>query len=314
MICRFALSIAMAMGLAVCGAAQGQSNSEIYARACREAVGPIPEFSCADGVSVPVTVDGAPVSAPKPGMDCDRPALLNNGEGSDGQCVPNSRILSLSTTRLQAAVMCRQKRIRSADSMEFDEIDVIAHNPATGATCWFQAGGPSGLVNGARAPSPTGATGGGYWRAPEAVAQEGCGRCHDSGPFMFSPFVGQVWRVMPSDPFGPYYHVDPASFGFAVWPTEQLAPRDNACLGCHRIGTGETCRSLTQWMTGRAIPEAADAWARRYPGSHAMPPGLDVTQATWANVYAQAVDELLSCCRKPDQAACNREKAEKRAD
>jgi len=35
--------------------------------------------------------------------------------------------------------MCRQKRIRAAGSLQYDELDIVAHNPMSGATCWFQA-------------------------------------------------------------------------------------------------------------------------------------------------------------------------------
>src|SRR5215472_12868337 len=187
------LALILATIHAVCPA-RAQSPTEAYADACRKAIAPIPAFSCADGAIVPITVDGKPAEA-KPGLECDRPALLDNGPKSDGQCVPNTRILSLSTQSAQVAVMCRQKHIRSRSSMLFDEIDVVAHNPATGATCWFQAlGVGGGPVEGARVPSPTEATNDKYWRTPHDVASDGCGLCHDNGPFMFSPFVGQVWN------------------------------------------------------------------------------------------------------------------------
>jgi hypothetical protein len=282
-----------------------ESDTTVYATACRVAIGKIPAFSCADGMPVPITADGAPVNA-KPGLECDRPALLDNGPGSDGQCVPNSRILSLSTPSAQITVMCRQKHIRSSSSLLFDEIDVIAHNPATGATCWFQALGDKDAPVEGRAPSPTQAADNRYWRAPRDVAATGCGLCHDAGPFVFSPFVGQVWDQMPVDPFGPYFHVDPRTFGFSAWPTSMIAPRDNACLGCHRIGVGASCGSLTLSMTGRATPVGADTWAKSFLGSHAMPPGFTESPAAWEGIYAASVDQIHSCCENPDQAFCSK--------
>jgi hypothetical protein len=210
---------------------------------------------------------------------------------------------------MQVAVMCRQKKIRSADSLDFDEIDVIAHNPATGATCWFQAVGKSETpVNGVHLVSPTAPAPGAVWNEPQATAKDGCGACHDAGPFMYSPFVGQVWNVMPVDPFGPYFHVDPDRFGFSGWLTVALSPRDNTCLGCHRIGVGETCGQLTRWMSGSEIPPGADAVAQRYPLSHGMPPALDQTLQSWDEIYAASVAEIRSCCQRPDQASCNRTK------
>jgi hypothetical protein len=301
-------------------------ENELYGEACRKEIGDIPAFSCADGVVVPITVDGQTVP-PTKNMTCDRPALLPNGAASDGQCVPYSRILQLSTKTAQIAVMCRQKQISSASSMAFDEIDIVAHNPTTGATCWFQAEGKviapkkgaaapgknkphlevTVPVDGAHVPSPT-ARDTGYWNAPKQTFQAGCGTCHDNDAFMFSPFVGQVWNHMPVDPLGPYYHVDlppPNNIGFDTWPTEALNPRDNACLGCHRIGVGETCGTLSSEMTGRIFPEGADAWARRYPGSHGMPLDLGITEESWNTIYAASVDQIQSCCSKPDQEACH---------
>lgn len=284
--------------------AAAQTSSQRYAEACRALVGPLPEFSCADGVPVPVTVDGVPVTDPKPQMECDRPALLNNGADSDGQCVPHSRILSLSTETMMVSVMCRQKVIRDPASMEFDEIDVIAHDPASGATCWFQASGSRDKpVDGLKVPSPTAATDDSFWNAPETVAADGCGVCHDNDPFMFSPFVGQVWKEVPVAPFGPYFHVGP-EFGFGTWPTETFSLRDNTCVGCHRIGRKETCGSLTRLMTGGELPGGADPLARRFPMSHAMPPDFGQDETVWNVIYRKAVEQLESCCAKPDQVAC----------
>jgi hypothetical protein len=298
------LVLALLPLLALPARANAQTDSQRYAQACRAAIGAIPAFSCADGAVVPITIDGNP-APPVPQMTCDRPALLSNGSASDGQCVPNSRILSLSTGTMQAVAMCRQKKIRPAGSRDYDEIDVIGHNPSSGATCWFQAVGKAGQpVNGTHVPSPTGEASGDFWNAPQATARDTCGGCHDSGPFMYSPFVGQVWSRMPADPFGPYFHVDPGHFGFSDWPTEALSPRDNTCLGCHRIGVGQTCGSLTLWMTGRAIPEGADMWARRFPGFHGMPPGIEQTIQSWDNIYESSVDQIVSCCQNPHQQMC----------
>ena len=114
--------------------AAAQSASQIYGQSCAADIAAIPSFDCAEGVTVPVTVDGMAVTDHAPAT-CDRPALLDNGAGSDGQCVPFSRILNLSTDTAQISVMCRQKHYRPETSTEYDEIDVIAHNPASGATC-----------------------------------------------------------------------------------------------------------------------------------------------------------------------------------
>lgn len=284
-----------------------------YAAQCRAEVGALPDFDCAGGVPVPVTVDGIVVEDRAP-AECDRPALLNNGAGSDGQCVPHSRILNLSTQGMQVSVMCRQKRLRLAESSDYDEIDVIAHNPATGATCWFQAKAAEagGTVSGRGVPSPTERAESGFWRPPADVVADGCGDCHDNDPFMFSPFVGQVWHAVPSDPAGPYRHVAP-ELGFAAWPTEVMNLRDNTCLGCHRIGLGKagadgskpgSCGQLAEWMTGLAVPPGANARAQSWPLSHAMPPPVGMDAQEWDQVYGLSLAEVRSCCEDPGQAMC----------
>ena len=93
-----------------------------YAAACRAEIGDIPAFSCADGVTVPITVGGQTPATYTKDMTCDRPALLPNGADSDGQCVPYSRILNLSDAARQVSVMCRQKHIRPEGSLQYDEI------------------------------------------------------------------------------------------------------------------------------------------------------------------------------------------------
>ncbi|MDO9526848.1 MAG: hypothetical protein Q7J57_15140 [Gemmobacter sp.] len=282
------------------------SAADRYAAACKAEVGPLPAFSCADGVPVPILVNGQVPDAYVPQMTCDRPGLLSNDIGlsnppSDGQCVPHSRILDLSTPEMQVSVMCRQKRIRAADSMDFDEIDVIAHNPGTGATCWFMARGEP--VDGSRVPAPTDGLQG-VWSPPEDVVADGCGSCHDNDPFMYSPFVGQVWGHVPTNPLGLYYHVD-AGVGFADWPATQIAPRDSTCTGCHRIGVAETCNSLTRLMTGKTPPEGADPLALAWPLSHAMPPEHGLSPAAWSVTHAASADALLACCANPDMPQCN---------
>ncbi|CUH65478.1 hypothetical protein TG4357_01886 [Thalassovita gelatinovora] len=301
--------------LCVAGAAGAQTSTQIYGSACATDIGAIDVFDCANGVAVPVTVDGVAVTDHAPAT-CDRPALLNNGAGSDGQCVPFSRILNLSTETAQIAVMCRQKRFRAEGSTDFDEIDVIAHNPDTGATCWFQAKADAGAgVSGQNVPSPTAATDASFWQTPEAVVAEDCGVCHDNDPFMYSPFVGQVWADVPVDPFGPYGHVDPG-IGFSDWPLHAMNLRDNTCLSCHRIGAGllmppdpaqekpGSCGALAQWMTGQVVPVGADEQASRYPASHAMPPNFGRSEAAWNVIYAQSAADIQSCCADPGQDMC----------
>ncbi|ETW94606.1 MAG: hypothetical protein ETSY1_34135, partial [Candidatus Entotheonella factor] len=183
-----------------------------YAELCAQEIAEIQPFSCMDGVEIPITVNGKTPTEYTPKMTCDRPALLDNNLGgftSDGQCVPHSRILNQSKGHLQISIMCRQKKIRSADDTQFDEIDIITHNANTGATCWFQAKSSDHTpISGKDVPSPQDPDRATFWESPKTVKEEACGNCHDNDPFMYSPFIGQVWQHVPTNPFGRYYHVD----------------------------------------------------------------------------------------------------------
>lgn len=287
-------------------AANAQDATE-YALQCVEAIGPIPEFSCLDGTVIPVTSGGVAVTFENftKGQTCDHPSLLDNGPDSDGQCVPNSRVLNMSTATAQVSAMCRQQHIREDGSLLFDEIDVIAHNPATGATCWFQAttSDPDDPIDGMLVTSPTSPNTDVFWSDPETVLSDGCGNCHDNDPFMYSPFMGQVWEAVPANPLGPYFHVG-AQFGFDQWPTQVITPRDNTCLGCHRIGIRETCEQLTEWMTGLSIPIGANTQAQQFPLSHAMPPEHGLTLPAWTTFHKQSLNQIRSCCEDPEQQIC----------
>lgn len=292
--------------LALASPAAAEQSFAGYAAQCARQVAEIPPFDCGDGVLIPITVNGETPAEYTRDMTCDRPGLLPNGAGSDGQCVPGSRILNLSTTTMQITAMCRQKNIRTPiDALAFNEIDVIAHNPATGATCWFQAEAPTGRsINGARVPSPNAPDAAQFWAPVKDVLKADCGGCHDNDPIMYSPFIGQVWGQIATDPLGPYFHIAP-EMGFATWPSLALHPRDNTCLGCHRIGIQETCGPLLDIATGAALPDGADAHASTFPGNTSMPPMHSFTQTAWATIYQNAATTLNSCCNDPSQPACN---------
>lgn len=294
-------AILLALGLSAPAALA--DDFDTYAQACKQAVGDLPPISCADGVPVPITVDGHTPSSYSKDMTCDRPGLLANGDTSDGQCVPYSRILNLSNDTMQVSVMCRQKTIRDETSTTYDEIDVIAHNPQTGATCWFMAKDEeAGGVSGENVPSPTEGQAD-FWADLSDVLEEGCGNCHDNDPFMYSPFVGQVLDHVPSNPLGPYYHVEAGS-GFSGWPLSHFDLPDNTCTGCHRIGVNETCNELARFMTGKTTPPGSDAFASAFPGNTTMPPLHGLSQEQWDATYGASLDQVLKCCSAPDDASC----------
>jgi len=296
-----------ALVLAFATPAAGQeAEFEAYAASCAAQVAEIPAIDCGEGVIVPITVNGVTPEQYSKDMTCDRPGLLPNGPDSDGQCVPGSRILDLSSNAVQITAMCRQKTIRNpVDALFFNEIDVIAHNPATGATCWFQAEAEEGQsIDGSNVPSPNSAGAADFWNPVEKVVKADCGGCHDNDPIMYSPFLGQVWSEIATDPLGLYFHIEP-EMGFGKWPTIALNPRDNTCLGCHRIGIQETCGALLEQATGAAPVPGADTYASTFPGNTYMPPDHALTQRAWATIFQGSVATLQSCCQDPSQQMCD---------
>lgn len=303
--------------LAATGGLQAQSLVE-YGRACAIQVAPIPPFDCAAGVLVPITVDGG--RTPErytSGMSCDRPSLLRpeGDEKTDGQCVPNSRALVLrDDDRAQISAFCRQKIIRPAGTHLYDEIDIVAHNVRTGSTCWFQASAPLPLradrgVDGRRVPPPHLArplpgypAAQHFWNAPKQVADALCVRCHDSGPFMYSPFIAQT-GALPGDPFGPYKN--DVGEAFRRWPQPfGISTRANTCTTCHRIGNMNSCQVALYEATGALRSPGLDEWGTKFPQSHWMPPGALHSHAQWNTAYAGSVKQLAACCQNPQAPGC----------
>ncbi len=282
-----------------------------YGKMCALAIREIPAFNCQSGEVIPITVDGGRTpDRYSPDMNCDRPSLLDNGANSDGQCVPFSRVLNFSQGDDQIVAFCRRKYIRPAGDLLFDEIDVIAHSAADGSTCWFQATGRNGQpLNAERVPPPNEETpppghisARAFWQSPAQVAADRCGECHDNDPFMYSPNIGQVWHLVPTDPFGWYKHIGP---DFQIWAKPiSLRTRNNTCVGCHRLGIGFTSGWATKEAAGLVPIKNADNWARRYPANHFMPTGNFYAKAQWDAVYAKSVREILACHDAPASPGC----------
>ena len=294
-------------------------NATTYGGECAREVTPVSTFNCSDGVEVPVTVDGVSPETYTPGQSCDRPSLLPPfpGQKTDGQCVPYSRALILRDDDVaQISVFCRRTIIRPVDSDLYDEIDVIAHNVRNGRTCWFQASlpgepAPDRGVNGRNVPSPTDAAAlsadsapASFWNEPRSTAALNCVSCHDSGPYMYSPFIAQVHAV-PADPFGLYSN--DVGEAFKAWPIPHGITTDgNTCTGCHRIGNLNSCHVTMFQAIGEEPIAELDSWGRRFPQSHWMPPGDLRSEAQWNQAYVESVAQLAVCCHEPSLPQCHR--------
>jgi hypothetical protein len=275
-----------------------------YAEECRVAIGPIPPFSCASGEPsvvgpqlrqyladlakkvekpqiIPITKNDQPIDWHQitPSTACDRPKYLGDGTGSN--CQPFSRIGQLPgvnaslqpDANIQWAFICRNYGIGQDDDL-FDDVAVIGHNKASGATCFYQALGEKDTR---RVPSPLekdDETPQGFlkakdfWLSPEDTADSVmCYTCHHTDAFIHTPHVDQVCELEPGTteckrdlatfdaipivPKGPkrnsttefMYWV--GSQFFNQWPKPQAVevdadndarPDKNACTECHRVG------------------------------------------------------------------------------
>lgn len=282
-----------------------------YGQVCADMIGQIPAFNCLDGTIVPITVDGKTPAEYKPGMTCDRPALLPYPDGSFGQCTPYSRLLNLSYGKTQISAMCRREQLRDPNSKFFDEVDIVAHNVDTGDTCWFHAEGKPGQKTGfdasrvpppnEKAPPPQRISAGQFWWAPAATASKNCLSCHDADPFMYSPWIGQLKYLLPADPLGRYSNIGKE---FAQWHSNSISTRDNTCVGCHRIGDQASCSQFVPMAAGRIPAKDGNALANSYPLSHWMPVNNDQSKEFWEQANLESLNQLLTCCADPKNPIC----------
>ena len=282
-----------------------------YGEMCAQEIAEIPPFNCDDGTVVPITVDGKTPSQYTSGMTCDRPALLPYESDTFGQCTPYSRIIDLSHGKTQISAFCRREYLRDPKSPMFDEVDIVLHAQDSGKTCWFHAQSPKGDTKGfnaSRVPPPNEKTpppgqpaADKFWWPPAPTSDKNCGGCHDAEPTMYSPWLGQVWQHVPTDPLGHYINLGK---DFAKWHSNSISTRDNTCIGCHRIGDQASCSIYIQMAAGITTAPGADDLAKSYPLSHWMPVNNDNSLAFWNVAHIKSINDLMTCCKDPKNAIC----------
>lgn len=318
-----------------------------YGKDCARLIAEAPPYDCLDGEIVPITVDGKTPTAYTHHMTCDRPAYLPYPEQTDGQCAPYSRVRTVRDDDVQMLLFCRRMYIRPKDDPHFDSIEIIMHNVVTGSTCFFISknfgGNPKG-DDGRRVPPPSEETpppgnvsARELWGTPEEIAEHKCIMCHDSDPWMRTPWIAQTAQL-PADPWG--FHSVDVGGPFAAWPKPMsITTRGNTCTGCHRIGSLNTCgtqvvgafgqqpakmlQSIGRAPHGRLGtpagaptdqgPKVDSRWAATYPHSYWMPPGDQLTLEEWNVIYDHDVAELERCCADHDAPGCIVEPIESRS-
>jgi hypothetical protein len=322
------------------GAAGGQETYTLhdYAGDCAEKIAAAPVFDCQSLDLIPTLVNGEVPDSYTPNMQCDYPAMLPYPDTTDGQCAPYSRIKAYEDGDIQMILLCRRMYVRPQDDPNFDSIEIIMHNVKSGSTCFFISknfgADPEG-EDGSRVPPPTELeppedeiSAAELWATPQEVVGHGCIYCHDSDPWMRTPWVAQTGQL-PADPMG--FHAVDVGGPFDEWPKpKSIATRGNSCVGCHRIGSLNTCRDMDIPLFGeqpakmlQAIgqaphgrfgarpgtiyqwpPDPYDTWASTYPHSAWMPLGNELPYTEWQRIYQQDVEDLQRCCENPGAPGC----------
>lgn len=326
-VCASALVSVHVGGLGLAHAETKPQSIVEYGNQCREEVGEIKPFDCTTGTDIPITVNGETPSDYPEYMTCDRPSLFSPDQRAPWQCMPYSKILNLSHDDVQVAVYCRRLTYRKPDDPHYDAVDIVAHNIRSGKTCWFsaktldaaippksasasdtawhaptsRADVPKG-IDASNVPSPTQLkrvedqrTVSAFWSSPSDTAAKHCVTCHDASPYLYSPFIGQVWDKMPADPLGKYENI---GRDFAAWPRAfGIKTVGNTCTGCHRVGSQESCRWYVPFASACLSPPGAGDAAHRYPLDHWMPVNTDaINPHTWDAANVKSVHDLLECC------------------
>jgi hypothetical protein len=158
------------------------------------------------------------------------------------------------------------------------------------------------------------------WRPPTYVAETDlCIRCHDSGPFLASPWLAQVYSPPRPDRKVPYLIVGnifastpvvmpPTSISTAQVTTSANTKEDQNCTSCHRIGRHFTCSHLVPYSIGLMSPQLLANGQPAVPPAW-MPPvngTFHKDKASWQKLYAPHLRHLQCCCQNPLALDCVR--------
>lgn len=277
-----------------------------FASQCDAAIGTtVPDFDCDAGTEVPG--QGQVFSGDQPGVTCDQPNRLNR------QCDPGSRFQVL--TRSDDAYTVAHCRKEGGGAGMYGDIAVIQHSRKNGATCFYQILGdqshgnipggssaPNAPAKPVKAPS-NGAAPNTFWLTPTGtVMADHCGRCHDNGPFIRSPYLNQVQganelpgaRDFSFNSNQPYALVGQA---FASWKAYKVEISGNECNSCHRLGVNNIGFPSTSTALDFAIRATAASEVSKNPPSAQSPiwmPPVPV-QTAFNQTHANSAKAIHDC-------------------
>jgi hypothetical protein len=312
---------------------------EAYANGCMDELGELPmfangDFKCdAEGMQVvPITatdnngnvtvLDETTTNWPLTSAQraatqrCDRPAWLGyDGDVSDGttsQCAPFTRIGQYQNSRgTRFIFICRRESVRPLGDKTFENINFIAHNPTSGKTCYFNNHLDGTVTDGTKIPRPDAPTSDVFWMDMGSIVGQRCPSCHDSDPWMHSPWVdGAVDKktghtIVPKQGEDPAYNLQTkySIFGRESFLVDQQSQTDwkeptmltdvGSCGTCHRIGTGMTMQMWSQ----RSVGEQNDM------ADFLTPAFQTSAKLHWMPEDATAMRKIDACADRPGSCA-----------
>lgn len=154
------------------------------------------------------------------------------------------------------------------------------------------------------------------WKSPQYVSEtDQCIRCHDSAPFIGSPWLQQVYtpprlaRGTPysivgdifkdTSPFMPLLGISTKNI-----PNSDGKEAPQVCTACHYIGKNFSCSHFAPYSVGLKSPVPSQTvplppiW---------MPPHLSEdlkSRASWDTQYGAHIKRLQCCCNNPKAINC----------
>ena len=270
------------------------------------------ELQCANGEEIVVyTTDeaGELTEVDSDVSTCMNPTLLY------GTCRPGGRLGQLTRGTVTVKWICRRNDFRAdhADlAAPYDDVGAILYNSRNGATCWFDDMDGTGLA-GDNWPdmdlsAPTGDVDA-FARFFYNTDGAGCTGCHDSDPFLFTPYLRSVkWVTDTAYTLGGFSRVTLDGSPVPADGLHLTAPGAAACTTCHRIAAGATCGAWAPDSLGIAkgagyqavmLHGAGDPTSPLWPLETWMPAPSALDPTGWEEVYGLARDTLLQCCQSP---------------
>lgn len=290
-----------------------------YLQRCEQLLGSWPTFDCTMGTEVPITVTDdqgthtVTSSADlQDGWRCDKPSIAT--------CWTGARVGTVtSETGAAWTFACRSY---DDDPTGYEQLNLIATDPDTGTTCFFNTPHHDVSFDGQDLPrpgSPEDLTYFGddtpFWYTLDRLGGASCLPCHDNDALIQNAWAAQV-ELPERDLFAAYGVVaqDVLIELSDDWRfQDQLIHPDAApCTRCHRLSAGRGCK-LAVNATGRwtGTPRNSAHYTDTYPANRWMPhfnqADLQAAYPTlqdWEDTFGDAADTIRDCCDDLESEAC----------